>query len=95
MNSSNSPSETPLTEMSCFFEFQTEQIEDFDWSRASKDYLKTIKSIPLEEVIDRHFAMMKEFYLWIHFRDIQLNSYASDTVKKLNFEDWKQQQNAF
>ena len=94
VNVDNSASEPPLSEMSYSFEFDSEQIQDFDWSRTSKEYIRNNKSIPLEKIIDGHFTMMKEFYLWIQFRDHQLHPYASSSVKQSTFEEWKQQQNA-
>ena len=79
------------TGMSCSFQFNTKQIEDFDWSKNSKQYIRNNKAVPLEEIIDRHFEMMKDFYLWIQFRDHQLHPYTSDWVKQATFETWKQQ----
>ncbi|NET72759.1 MAG: hypothetical protein F6K62_18060, partial [Sphaerospermopsis sp. SIO1G2] len=76
------------------FEFNTKQIQDFDWSNLSKDYIKNNVSVPFEKIIDRHFDMMKEFYLWINFRDDQLNPYASSEIKQFTFEQWKQKQNS-
>ncbi|MBK1986331.1 hypothetical protein A0J48_001985 [Sphaerospermopsis aphanizomenoides BCCUSP55] len=93
VNLSNSESKPPLMDMSYSFEFSTKQIQDFDWSKTSKEYMKKNESIPLEKIIDDHFNMMKDFYLWIKFRDHQLHPYSSSEIKQSTFEEWKQQQN--
>lgn len=89
----DSASEPPLAEMGYSFEFSRKQIQDFDWKGIVKEYIRNNESIPLEKIIDGHFAMMKEFYLWIQFRDHQLHSYSPSSVKQSTFEEWKQQQN--
>ena len=94
VNFSNSASEPPLSEISHSFELNTKQIQDFDWSRTSKEYISKNESIPLEKIIERHFSLMKDFYLWIQFRDHQLHPYSSTSVKQSTFEEWKQQQNS-
>ncbi|NET73300.1 MAG: hypothetical protein F6K62_20900 [Sphaerospermopsis sp. SIO1G2] len=53
-----SNSDTPLMDTDCSFEFNTKQIQDFDWSNLSKDYIKNNVSVPFEKIIDRHFDMM-------------------------------------
>lgn len=80
----------PLSQESFSFEFNTKEIEDFDWSREPKEYIKSNRSIPIVEVIDKHFSIMKDFYLWIQFRDHQLHPYAPSEVRKVTFEEWKQ-----
>lgn len=72
------------------FEFNSKDIQDFNWSRQSKQYLKENKSVPIVEIIDKHFSKMKDFYLWIQFRDHQLNPSASREIKEMMFDDWKQ-----
>ncbi|MGM3308231.1 hypothetical protein ACSQ6I_20025 [Anabaena sp. WFMT] len=90
-----SSSDTPLMDTDCSFEFSTREIQDFNrWCDSSKEYMKNNESIPVEKIIDRHFDMMKEFYLWINFRDDQLNPYASSEMKQFTFEQWKQKQNS-
>lgn len=88
---SASPLESPQAEMGYSFEFKAKEIENFDWSRASKEYIKSHQSIPVEKIINRHFAIMKEFYLWIQFRDHQLHPYAQNSIKQSTFEEWKKQ----
>jgi hypothetical protein len=90
-----SNSDTPLMDTDCSFEFITREIQDFNkWSKTSREYIKNNESIPVEKIIDSHFNLMKEFYLWINFRDDQLNPYASSEIKELTFDQWKQKQNS-
>lgn len=91
---SDSDSEPPLMELSYSFEFSSEQIQDFNWNRTSKEYIKDNQSIPLEEIIDRHFTVMEDFYLWIQLRDQQLHPYSTSLIRQSTFEEWKQQQNS-
>ena len=93
VNFSNSSSEISQAEVKHSFELDSKQLQDFDWGRASKEYIVSHRTIPVEEIIDKHFASIKEFYLWIQFRDTQLHPYASNSVKQSTFEEWKQQQN--
>ncbi len=81
-------------ELSYSFEFSSEQIQDFNWNRTSKEYIKDNQSIPLEEIIDRHFTVMEDFYLWIQLRDQQLHPYSTSLIRQSTFEEWKQQQNS-
>jgi hypothetical protein len=83
-------SETSLFEGGFSFEFNSKDIQDFNWSRQAKEYLQKNKSVPIVEIIDTHFSTMKDFYLWIQFRDHQLHPYASREIKEMVFNDWKQ-----
>lgn len=83
--------ERPLFEQFYSFEFNSSDIADFDWKKTNKEYIKNSKSVPIFCIIDRHFNLMKDFYLWIQFRDDQLHPYASKDVTKMTFEEWKQQ----
>ena len=85
-----SESGDPLFEGGYSFEFNSKDIEDFNWSRQPKEYLKSNKSVPIVKIIDKHFSIMKDFYLWIQFRDHQLHPYAPREVKEITFEEWKQ-----
>lgn len=87
----NSVSESgdPLFEGGYSFELNSEDIKDFRWSQQSKEYLKSNRSVPIVEIIDKHFSVMKDFYLWIQFRDHQLHPYAPRERKELTFEEWK------
>lgn len=62
------------------FEFYSQNIEDFDWSSNVKEYIKNNRTIPIGEIIDTHFSVMKDFYLWIHFRE-----------RETTFDVWKQE----
>lgn len=88
----NSVSESgdPLFEGGHSFEFSSKDIEDFNWSKKTREYIKNNKSIPIAQIIDKHFSIMKDFYLWIQFRDHQLHPYAPKEVTEITFEDWKQ-----
>jgi len=85
----SSESGDPLFEGGYSFEFSSKDIEDFDWSRKPKEYLKSNESVPIVEIIDKHFSIMKDFYLWVQFRDHQLHPYAPNDVKESTFEEWK------
>jgi len=73
------------------FEFNSNEIENFDWNSKVKTYIKSRSSVPISEIIDKHFFVMKEFYLWIEFREIQLDPYAPTELRETTFEIWKQQ----
>jgi hypothetical protein len=71
----------------CFsFEFNSKDIEDFNWSQKLKEYIKSNSSIPITEILDNHFSMMKDFYLWIQLRDHQLHPY---TLREVTFKEWR------
>ncbi len=72
------------------FEFNSSEIENFDWNRKVKNYIESHRSIPIGEIIEKHFFVMKEFYLWIEFREIQLDPYAPSELRETTFELWKQ-----
>ncbi|MBD2094849.1 hypothetical protein H6F90_06740 [Trichocoleus sp. FACHB-591] len=86
----SSESRPPLFKGGYSFEFNSKDIEDFNWSRQPREYIKSNKSVPIAKIIDKHFSIMKDFYLWIQFRDHQLYPYASSEVKEITFEEWKQ-----
>lgn len=86
----SSISENYLLKEGYSFEFKSKDIEDFDWSRQSKKYIKSNKSVPIVQIIDKHFSLMKDFYLWIQFRDYQLHPYSPKEVTEITFEEWKQ-----
>jgi hypothetical protein len=85
-----SESGDPLMEGGYSFEFNSKDIEDFNWSGQPKEYIKNNESVPIVKIIDQHFSIMKDFYLWIQFRDHQLHPYAPREVKEITFEEWKQ-----
>lgn len=80
-----------LLEARSCFELNYERIKSFDWNSKSREYLGGRKNIPLQDLVDDHFLILKEFYLWIHFRDWQLHPYATNSMKCLDFETWKEQ----
>lgn len=86
----SSESQEPLFEGGYSFEFNSKDIEDFNWSKKQKEYLKNNSSVPIVKIIDKHFSIMKDFYLWIQFRDHQLHPYAPIERRELTFEEWKQ-----
>jgi hypothetical protein len=86
----SSESGSPLFEGGFSFEFKSKDIEDFNWSRHPKEFLKSNQSVPIVKIIDKHFSIMKDFYLWIQWRDHQLHPYAPREVKEITFEEWKQ-----
>ena len=61
------------------FEFNSQDIEDFTWDSKVKEYIKNNRTIPFGEIIDKHFSVMKDFYLWIHSRE-----------RETTFDVWKQ-----
>jgi len=85
-----SESGEPLFEAGHSFEFNSKDIEDFNWNPKAKEYIKSNKSVPIVQIIDKHFSSMKDFYLWIQFRDHQLHPYAPKELTEITFEDWKQ-----
>ena len=84
-----SESGNPLFEGGYSFEFNSKDLEGFKWSSRSKEYLNGNKSVPIVKIIDKHFSIMKDFYLWIQFRDHQLHPYAPREIKDITFEEWK------
>jgi|GEM_PF-3423633 len=90
MDNSLSESGDPLFQGGFSFEFYSQNIEDFNWSSNVKEYIKNNKTIPIGEIIDIHFSAMKDFYLWIQFREHQLHPYAPDEIKETTFDVWKQ-----
>ncbi|PZV21288.1 MAG: hypothetical protein DCF21_02795 [Leptolyngbya sp.] len=84
-----SESGEPLFEGGHSFEYHSKDIDDFNWSQKTKEYIKNNKSVPIVQIIDKHFSIMKDFYLWIQFRDHQLHPYAPRVVTETTFEDWK------
>jgi len=85
-----SESGEPLFELGHTFELDSNNIKDFNWSPKTKEYIKDNKSVPIGKIIDKHFSIMKDFYLWIQFRDHQLHPYAPIEIVENTFEDWKQ-----
>jgi hypothetical protein len=83
-----SESENFLVESSYSFEFNSKDIANFKWTGQSKQYLKN-NTVDIVKIIEKHFSIMKDFYLWIQFREHQLNSDVT-TVKEMTFEEWKQ-----
>ena len=75
------------TEHTISFELNSKDMEDFDWNEEVKKYIKGRRAIPIEKIISQHFNIMKDFYLWIQFRDHQLHPYSP--IQKMTFEDWK------
>jgi hypothetical protein len=63
-------------------------IEDFDWSERSRSYISSRKNINLDEIVDNHFYMVKEFHDWICFRDRQLSPYNLTIPQDMSFEEW-------
>ncbi len=84
-------SESPSFQGGFSFEFYSQNIEDFNWSSNVKEYIKNNRTIPIGEIIDTHFSVMKDFYLWIQFREHQLNPYAPDELRETTFDVWKQE----
>ena len=84
-----SESGEPLFKGGHSFEFNSKDIEDFNWSKKTKEYIESNRSVPIAQIIDKHFSIMKNFYLWIQFRDYQLHPYAPKEVTEITFEDWK------
>ncbi len=81
----------PVFEGGFSFEFNSQDIEDFNWNSNVKEYIKNNRTIPIGEIIDKHFSVMKDFYLWIQFRDHQLHPYAPDELREITFDTWKQE----
>jgi hypothetical protein len=77
------------TEHTQSFEFNSKDIQDFDWYSKVKDYIQNRRTVPIEKIIDQHFKTMKDFYLWVQFRDQQLHPYSSIEIQQMTFEDWK------
>lgn len=75
------------------FQFSAQDIKDFDWSPKSRKYIEDNRLIPIVEIIDTHFTKVKNFYLWIEFREKQLNPYTPSQIKEMTFEQWKQMTN--
>jgi len=56
----------PLFQESYSFNFSSTNIEDRDiWRGTVKEYIRNHFSVPVEDILDRHFNMVKEFCLWI------------------------------
>lgn len=51
-----------------------ELLQRGEWSSTSKIFLQNQKkSFALDDLIEKHFYLTKDFYLWIRFRESQLN----------------------
>lgn len=77
--------------LSYSFEFSSEELlQKGDWSSSSKMFLQSQKqSFALDNLIEGHFNLTKDFYLWVKFREAQLDPYSPQEFKNATFEEWK------
>lgn len=77
--------------LSCSFTLSCDELlQKGEWSSTSKIFLQNQKkSFALNDLIEGHFYLTKDFYLWIRFRESQLNPYSPLEFKNATFEEWK------
>jgi len=85
----SSESSSNLFDISYSFEFNSKEIKDFKWSQKSKDYINRNRTIPIADIITRHFSAMKSFYQWVEFRDYQVRPVVADKIARATFEEWQ------
>jgi hypothetical protein len=85
----SSESSSNLFNISYSFEFNSKEIKDFKWSSKSKEYINRNRTIPIADIITRHFSTMKSFYQWVEFRDYQVRPVVADEIERATFEDWQ------
>ncbi|ANV90658.1 hypothetical protein [Picosynechococcus sp. PCC 8807] len=81
--------EKPVFDLEFKFEIISDDIRDFDWNSKIKKYLRENQSVPIIEIVEKHFLQMENFYLWIQFRDHQLHPSAQHDIKNATFEEYK------
>jgi hypothetical protein len=74
-----------LCNMSHSFEINSSEIKDFDWSVVSREYIDSRLSVPVSEIIQNHFSLMRDFCQWIEYRDLQLRPFVPKEIKEATF----------
>lgn len=78
-----------LCNMSHSFDLNSREIKDFDWKPKSKKYIDENQSIPVAEILNRHFESMKAFYQWVEYKDSQIRPFSPKEIQEATFEDWQ------